>query len=270
MPEDYIHGYSPDEQQRLVAQAEVLAPRIFADLDFGGVSRLLEIGCGVGAELAGIHRRWPHLELTGVDRSPRHLAAAQRLLRPLLATGRASLIGGDGAALPFADGRFDSAITIWMLEHVPEPGRILAEALRVLRPDGELICTEVNNRYFAFTPELPAISHWWRQLNIQQLACGGNPFVGGQLYRLAQRLGARDVHTEALPVIDSDREPRGRQRLLDYLQELLLSAAPSLIAAGAVTPAHIGDLKAAFTTARSDTGIAFHYYGVRLRCRPPR
>ena len=43
---------------------------------------------------------------------------------------------GTVEALPFADGSFDCAVAAWMLFHVPDLDRGLAELARVLRPGG--------------------------------------------------------------------------------------------------------------------------------------
>jgi ubiquinone/menaquinone biosynthesis C-methylase UbiE len=41
--------------------------------------------------------------------------------------------------LPFDDGAFDCAVAAWMLYHVPDLDRGLAELARVLRPGGRLV-----------------------------------------------------------------------------------------------------------------------------------
>src|SRR6266581_1282352 len=46
---------------------------------------------------------------------------------------------GDVQKLPFADGEFDVALAAWMLYHVPDLDRGLAELARVLRPGGRLV-----------------------------------------------------------------------------------------------------------------------------------
>jgi len=57
----------------------------------------------------------------------------------------------DPVALPFADGSFDAAASIGVLEHVRETGGTeegsLAELVRVLRPGGTLVCWHFPNRW---------------------------------------------------------------------------------------------------------------------------
>lgn len=47
----------------------------------------------------------------------------------------------DAATLPLAADSFDAVICAELLEHVPDPRRVLAEAVRVLRPGGRLVLT---------------------------------------------------------------------------------------------------------------------------------
>ncbi len=48
----------------------------------------------------------------------------------------------DAQALPFADASVDNIVMVDVLHHVPEPRRFLAEAERVLRPGGRVVCVE--------------------------------------------------------------------------------------------------------------------------------
>lgn len=47
----------------------------------------------------------------------------------------------DGGALPFREGSFDTLLSLEVLEHVPEPDKLVREFFRVLRPGGKLLVT---------------------------------------------------------------------------------------------------------------------------------
>lgn len=267
----YIHGRSAVEQARLWAQAEVLAPALFDGLRLRGDEHLLELGCGVGAELRQLHRRHPALHLTGIDRDLAQIAAANAHLATLRSAERVHLLVADAAAVPFAPGSFDVVLTVWLLEHVTAPAPILAEGLRVLRPGGWLHCIEVDNASFVLTPLTPAvapIARWWQAFNAVQ-ARSGDPFVGRRLAALARAAGAEEIATRNLAAIASRYRALDRARQVAYLRDLLLSAAPRLLAAGAVEPAEVTAVATAFTALAADPRIEFRYFGVHLACRRP-
>jgi SAM-dependent methyltransferase len=104
------HAQLPDVHERV-------AGRLLAE----GVTPVLDIGCGEG-ELA---RYLPDGAWIGLDSSPAMLARAPH-----------PKIAGDASALPFEDRSFDSAALLYVLYHLRDPARALAEAHRVLRPGG--------------------------------------------------------------------------------------------------------------------------------------
>jgi ubiquinone/menaquinone biosynthesis C-methylase UbiE len=99
--------------------------------------RTLEIAVGTGLNLPFYP---PDARLTGIDVSPAMLA---------LARGRAQALGrdvelrlGDAQALAFPDGSFETVVFTLALCTIPDERRALAEAHRVLRPDGRLLLLE--------------------------------------------------------------------------------------------------------------------------------
>jgi SAM-dependent methyltransferase len=92
--------------------------------------RVLEVGCGWG-EFAERVIGELGVELVAVDLSPRMVELARGR--------RVDARVGDVQSLPFADGAFDCAVANWMLYHVPDLDRALAELARVLRPGGRLV-----------------------------------------------------------------------------------------------------------------------------------
>ena len=98
---------------------------------------VLEIGAGSGAmaaELAALH---PDVRLTVTDFDDAMVDVASVRLAPL--GGRVTARPADATALPFEDGSFDLVLSWVMLHHTLEWEKALAEALRVLRPGGQLV-----------------------------------------------------------------------------------------------------------------------------------
>ncbi len=67
-----------------------------------------------------------------LDQSPHQLARAEA--KPALA--RAAKVLGDAEDLPFPTDHFDRYVSAGSIEYWPEPQRAIAEAYRVLRPEG--------------------------------------------------------------------------------------------------------------------------------------
>jgi ubiquinone/menaquinone biosynthesis C-methylase UbiE len=113
-------------------QTEIL-PAATAGVDLG--KEMLEIGPGPGAATAWLRERVARLTVLESDES----AAARLAAR--YPDGNVTIDTGDAARMPYDDDSFDSVGSFTMLHHVPTAAaqhRILAEALRVLRPGGTL------------------------------------------------------------------------------------------------------------------------------------
>jgi SAM-dependent methyltransferase len=69
-------------------------------------------------------------------------------------------VWGDAHDLPFDDGSFDSVCAFHVIEHTAQPSRVMAEAARVLRPNGTLLLAvpfmwgihEAPRDFYRFTP----------------------------------------------------------------------------------------------------------------------
>lgn len=260
----YIHGFGTREEQRLWDQAGVLADAVFSGLPLPERGRLLELGCGVGAQLAQIHDRRSELGLLGVELSPSHAAAARRRIG-----GFADVLRADAGRLPLADHSVEQVVTIWVLEHVADPAAILAEAFRVLRPDGVLVCTEVDNDTFAFHPDLPAVTRWWDRFCRVQVDGGGDPWVGRRLSDLVTAAGGTVRSTRDVAVVASADQPHRRDVLLTYVSDLLRSGARSMIDAGAVDRSELDALEAELELAAGDPAVEWEYHAVQVVAAPP-
>ena len=107
-------------------------------------TQVLEVMPWGGTYTAELRRRLdPGVALQVAELSPHNLSfIAERLRQEGLPPVRMHLMGGP--TLPQADGVFDAVILPQVLEHCPEPERMLDEAARVLRPGGALVVSARN------------------------------------------------------------------------------------------------------------------------------
>lgn len=262
----YLHGFTRDEQDRLYRQARFLEHRVHEGLPLRRARRMLEVGCGVGAQTDILLRRHPELHITGVDASEVNLARASKHLQGLpWARKRWDLCNGDAAKLAFEVDSFDSAFLCWILEHVAEPMRVLSEVRRVLRPGSPIVVSEVQNATFFLEPYSPHTLDYWKAFNEQQIDLGGDPFVGAKLGNLLQAVGFRDIVCEVRPIHLDNRAPGERAEFLEYWTELLLSGAPGLQKAGKVSTETVRGMKKELAIVAHAPDAVFFYAFVQAR-----
>ena len=110
---------------------EALARTALPLLETGDVLDIAS-GDGVLAELVAPHSR----RYVCIDTSARVVAAASERLRKLK---NVEVREGDMHALPFADRSFDLVVLMHALTYASKPAQAMAEAARVLRPQGRLL-----------------------------------------------------------------------------------------------------------------------------------
>mgnify|MGYP000853328354 CR=1 FL=1 len=111
---------------------------------FSTSAHVLDVGCGAG--FLSNYLAEHGFDVTGLDASAQSLAVARRYD----ATGRVRYETGDAYHLPYADGSFQAACAMDFLEHVREPGRVIAECGRVLQPGGLFFFATFNRNLIAW------------------------------------------------------------------------------------------------------------------------
>ena len=214
----YIHG-STDEREvsRLEKQSHFVAPHVLRHFDAAPGHRVLDLATGVGAMAARIAEAFPGIELHALELSEPQLRAA-RVRNPV-----AKYVQGDAAQMPFADGFFDRVHCSWLLEHVPDPVKILREVRRVLRPGGYCQFSEVDNESLGSEPSFEELRRARDALNQSQIASGGDPFVGPKLERLMHEAGFDTVRVFQLALLGSQADPVFFQSFIDEFAEIFES-----------------------------------------------
>lgn len=107
----------------------------------GGVA--LDIGCGDGAGIETIFRRFGAGRVHGFDADPRTVAVAAERLAGYL-PGRLALYVARPMSIPEPDGRFDAVFDFGSLQGTAAWPHALAEVRRVLKPGGRFYFEEVT------------------------------------------------------------------------------------------------------------------------------
>ncbi len=267
----YIHGFSEEEQNRLLKQNEVLAPYIYQHQDFSQCKHLVEIGCGVGAQMITLLHRYPDLYITGIECSPKQLRRAHTQLDhfPSL-EGRFTLIEDDASRItPRFNQPVDGAFMVWVLEHVTSPAALLANTFAWLPAGKNLWITEVNHPSFQVWPSSIAIQDYWDDTLKYQRSIGGDPAVGLQLANLLANAGFMEIQTAPHLFFLDQTRPQERSTMLEYWLNLMRSALHETLEAGYTTMAKWQEAEADMRALSQNPEAVFYYSFIQASGRRP-
>ena len=130
---ELLFGGAADVMRRMI-----MPPLVNGLAGSAGSPRVLDIACGTGRIMKVLLENIEGIQLTGLDLSPAYLAEARRHLQP---TAPVSLVHDRAEAMPFSDGRFDAAYSIFLFHELPKDVRrdVMREAFRVIRPGGAFV-----------------------------------------------------------------------------------------------------------------------------------
>jgi SAM-dependent methyltransferase len=201
----YVHGYHHRENRRLQDQASTLVELLHADTAYPAGSRVLEAGCGVGAQTVTLARNSPEALITSVDISAASVAEAGRRVAAA-GLGNVQCEQADLFHLPYAAAFFDHIFVCFVLEHLPRPVEALRILKRHLRRGGTITVIEGDHGSVYFYPESEAARRAIQcQVELQRRA-GGNAMAGRELYPLLCAAGYGSVRVSPRMVyVDSSK-----------------------------------------------------------------
>jgi SAM-dependent methyltransferase len=202
---DYVHGYSAEEQQRLLDQAGALVDLLHVDTSYPAGALVLEAGCGVGAQTVTVARQSPDATIVSIDLCAESLLAARARVHE---AGLRNVVFGraDLHAPPFAPATFDHVFVCFVLEHLARPVHALRVLRGLLRHGGTITVIEGDHGSTYFHPESPDARRAIQCLIDLQARTGGNSLIGRSLYPLLGEAGFRNVHVSPRMVyVDGSR-----------------------------------------------------------------
>jgi len=203
--QDYVHGYSEREADRLRDQATTLAELLHRDTSFPPGSKVLEAGCGTGAQTLFLAQSSPRAQIVSVDISADSLAEAQRKIRQR-EIGNVEFRRADLYDLSFENESFDHVFICFVLEHLHHPLKALQELRRVLKTSGTITVIEGDHGSFYCYPQSREATLAVQCLIDVQASLGGNSLIGRQLFPLLKQAGFKNVRVSPRMVyVDSSK-----------------------------------------------------------------
>ena len=253
MTTGYVHGYSELEARRLGDQADTLSELLHAGTSFPAGSRVLEVGCGVGAQTVHLVAASPGAVITAVDVSAESLAQARRQAPGV------DFQQGDLFDLPFADSSFDHLFVCFVLEHLADPVRALLALRRLLAPGGTITVIEGDHGSAFFHPPSEAAQRAVEAQVALQSSAGGDALLGRRVQPLLTAAGYSDVVVRPRTVYADETRPGlvdGFTR--NTFTAMIAAVRDEAVAAGLVSATDFDEGTAALRRT-AEPGGTFHY-----------
>lgn len=103
---------------------------------------VLDVCCGLGGPARFLVQTYG-CRVTGVDLTESRVEGARRLTEMAGLDDLVRFTTGDALDLPFADAEFDVVIAQEAFCHIPDKDRLIAQCVRVLRPEGRIAFTDI-------------------------------------------------------------------------------------------------------------------------------
>lgn len=119
-----------------------LAPAFIRFAGITGALRVLDVGCGTGGLSMCLAQDPKIVSVHGLDISPAYVEYAKRRSNDT----RLNFQVGDACSLPFAEASFDHAVSMLVLQFVPQAELAVREMRRVTRPGGTVAAATWDTR----------------------------------------------------------------------------------------------------------------------------
>lgn len=202
----YVHGYSEREAQRLNDQANTIAELLHYDSVWPTGSMILEAGCGVGAQTQIIAPKNPQSQFISIDISHESIAEAKEKIAKI-GIENVSLNQADIFDLPFEKESFDHIFLCFVLEHLPNPEQALIELKRVLKTNGTLTVIEGDHGSTYFHPDSQKARKAVQCQVLLQQQRGGDANIGRRLYPILESVDFQSIKVSPRQVYVDDSRP---------------------------------------------------------------
>ncbi len=212
----YVHGYTDKETRRLREQSLILESLLHEGTFYAPGSRVLEVGCGVGAQTSILARRNPGIHLTSIDKSRESVEKAAAFIVEM-GFEHVAVKHADLFEQTFTPASFDHIFVCFVLEHIEEPVEALRIMKKLLKPGGTVTLIEGDHGSGIWTPETEASRHAWTGLVDSQKLLKHDPTIGRRLYPLLEKAGFSIDYVSPRPVYADQSDPVLRDGIVNQI-----------------------------------------------------
>ena len=189
----YVHGYNTTENSRLEDQATTLVDYLHCDTSYNAGEKVLEAGCGVGAQTVTLAQKSPETHFTSIDISQESINEAKKKIDKL-GLKNVTFEQGDIFKLNYKAEQFDHIFICFVLEHLSNPAKALSHLMKFLKPDGTITVIEGDHGSTFFYPDSENARKVINTQVILQKEAGGNANIGRELYPILNSTALKDIH----------------------------------------------------------------------------
>ena len=184
----YVHGYTRREIQRLLEQSLILEDLLHSGTHYPDGSKVLEVGCGVGAQTRILARRNPGVFIHAMDISDESLEMA-RMVAKQEGIKNVDFIHSDINEYIIEPESFDHIFVCFVLEHLANPADVLKRLYGGLRKGGSITLIEGDHGSGFWHPSTLESRKAWEGLILSQSDLGHDPDIGRRIYPLLKEAG---------------------------------------------------------------------------------
>jgi ubiquinone/menaquinone biosynthesis C-methylase UbiE len=257
----YVHGYEQKENIRLQDQASTLSELLHNDTVYPAYDRILEPGCGVGAQTISLARNSPDSQFISIDISARSITAAKNKIEGE-GIKNVTFQQDDIFKLPFKPESFEHIFLCFVLEHLIHPAEALISLKNFLKVGGTMTVIEGDHGSTYFYPDNEAAHKAIKcQVQLQKMA-GGNANIGRELYPLLERTGFTGISVSPRMVyVDSSKPHLVEGFTKNTFTAMIEGVREPAIRAGLIDGATFDEgIKALYRTTASDGVFCYTFF----------
>lgn len=241
MAEQTVHRYIDagklEEASRLESQARAFGTVIEKELQILGLkpgSNVLDAGCGTGAvarKMASIVS--PGL-VHGVDMDSLFVSEARKLaLKEGISNVNYHV--GDVNRMTFDDGVFDFSYCRYVLQHVRDPVKVVAEMKRVTKRNGLVAASDNDDGPIVAYPDVPRFLQLWSKYGEWARSKMVDRYIGRKLFSIFSQARLDSINVFPLPLFATNQNPDALKMLVSVPVEILQTIKDAMISDGFIT-----------------------------------